>query len=290
MSDKNSAPNEEHPATPQEPSIRSVSFVVDMVRQASHKLTPLALEKKLCNSLSLDRRQAKRLIATAVARQGLVYTYQFGNSFLEPSFQKPVLVGRQVMVTPPETSCTLDPGQVKVILQTGAAFGRGDHPSTRLAIQGIETAVNTLENLPDADTRQGTVLDIGTGSGVLVIAAVALGLATGIGIDIDPCALAEAKANVGRNHLSKRIRITSQPLESLSSPFSLVCANLRIPTLKAIAATIGALTHQSGQVVLSGIRSDETEGLVNLYASNGFQLQWSREEGQWAAVVLKKMG
>ena len=100
----------------------------------------------------------------------------------------------------------VDPGDIVVNIKAGAAFGTGCHPTTRLALTGLEKVCKN--NLIPIGTENCRVLDIGTGSGVLSIAALKMGLDQGIGLDIDPCARAEAAENAVLNGLSKRLEIS----------------------------------------------------------------------------------
>ena len=51
-------------------------------------------------------------------------------------------------------------------IEPGIAFGTGDHPTTRLAIQAMSQYL----------TPESTVFDVGTGSGIIALSAGALGL------------------------------------------------------------------------------------------------------------------
>ena len=174
--------------------------VLSYVDASKKKLTPGTLEKALAERFSMDRKDVKTVIRSLVADQELIYTYQFGCSFLERSFNKPTRISRRVVLKPHGMTYRPDVEDVVIQIQQGAAFGSGDHPTTRLAIQGIETALFETACLKKGNHSR--TLDIGTGSGILAIAAVLLGIKTGTGIDIDPCARAEAGKNI--SHLLRK--------------------------------------------------------------------------------------
>ena len=190
------------------------------------------------------------------------------------------------MLTPPARPVPPGPGDIVVRLRPGASFGVGRHPTTRLALQGIEFA---LRGDAAARSRTGSrVLDIGTGSGVLAIAAVKLGIENGVGLDIDPCAVAEASHNVRLNGLAGRIEISDRSLEGLDGVFSLVVANLRLPTLVCLAAPIAALTMPGGALVVSGVQQEEQAAVFAAYGRQRFECAWSVAENRWAGLVLYK--
>lgn len=223
-----------------------------------------------------------------VASGALAYTAEHGRTFIEPSFDRPVRVSERIVLTPPDRDVPPGPGEIVVRLRPGAAFGVGRHPTTRLALQGIEFA---LRGDAAARSRAGSrVLDIGTGSGVLAIAAVKLGIENGVGLDIDPCAVAEASHNVRLNDLAGRIEICDRGLERVEGVFSLVVANLRLPTLARLAAPIAALTMPGGALVVSGVQNAEQDVVVDVYGRQRFECAWSAAEDRWVGLMLSKIG
>jgi ribosomal protein L11 methyltransferase len=162
----------------------------------------------------------------------------------------------------------------------------GRHPTTRLALRGIEFALSREGAARRA--AGSSVLDIGTGSGVLAIAAVRLGIETGVGLDIDPCAVVEAAQNVSLNGLTGRIEIAKRGLECIDAVFSLVVANLRRPTLERLAATLSALTMPGGALVLSGVQHEEQAAVVAAYGRQRFECVWAVAEDRWVGLVFDK--
>jgi ribosomal protein L11 methyltransferase len=220
-----------------------------------------------------------------VADGELAYTHEHGRTFLEPSFDRSVRVGRRIVLSPPGRPVSLQPGDVLIRIRPGASFGGGRHPTTRLALRAIEEVLRRPENAAAA-AAGGEVLDIGAGTGVLAIAAVLLGCTGGMGLDIDPCAVAEARENVRLNGLDGGIEIADRPLEGIDRRFRLVAANLRLPTLAGLAPRLASLTAGGGNVVLSGIRVEECDELLSVY-SRSFECIWRAEEFEWAGMALK---
>ncbi len=89
-----------------------------------------------------------------------------------------------------------DATAVNIVLDPGAAFGTGSHPTTRLVLAWLEREVHGGE----------TVLDYGCGSGILAIAAMKLGAARAVGVDIDPLALEAARYNASANAVALDVR------------------------------------------------------------------------------------
>jgi ribosomal protein L11 methyltransferase len=255
---------------------------------AGRRQTPADILRALSHPPVFPKTSVQDAIRELVAAGVLAYTAEHGRTFLEPSFDRPMRVSARIVLSPPDREVPPGPGDIVVRLRPGAAFGVGRHPTTRLALRGIEFA---LGRDGAARGRAGSrVLDIGTGSGVLAIAAVKLGIENGVGLDIDPCAVVEAAQNVSLNGLAGRIEISDRGLERIDCVFSLVVANLRLPTLERLAAPIAALTMPGGALVVSGVQHEEQAAVVAAYGRQRFEYAWSVAEDRWVGLVLDKTG
>jgi ribosomal protein L11 methyltransferase len=260
-------------------------LVLRLVAGSTVRVTPPALEKTLRATHGMTKHQVKAVIRNLVSAGELIYTYEFGSTFLELSFNKPVRVSTRVVLKPPGHHFQPQSQDVVIQIKPGAAFGDGRHPTSRLAVRGIEYVLKKF-NL-DVTAEHSGVLDIGTGSGILVLTAVKMGIHRGVGIDIDPAARSEARQNVSLNRLAEQIEISDQCLESFVGPFNLVTANLRYPTLKKICPYLRKITHPKGFIVFSGIRSHESADLIKAYDRRNFEFLWQDDTHDWAGVVFK---
>ena len=258
-----------------------------LLTESPHRMSSAEVERLLIRRFDLSRRQARQVIRQLVTAGNLLYTYEQGCSFLEPSFHKPVEVGERVVLVPADKQYQTTGRQVAVYIAPGASFGCGRHPTTRLAIQGIEYALGSVS--PPSLLGRSAVLDIGTGSGVLVITAVKLGVGRGVGIDTDPCARVEARQNITHNQLDDRIQISTQPEEDIipAGRSNIILANLRLPSLLQMADRICRRLTPPGMLVLSGVRVEETTKLLDVYRVHGCHSLWVRKEKGWAAAVCQ---
>ena len=261
--------------------------VIATIASSTAKITPPVLEKLISGRYGLNKKQIKTVIRDLVFSGELTYTYEFGCTFLERSLNKPVRISRHVVLIPPDHSYRSKPNDVVVQITPGASFGAGNHPTTRLAIKAIESVL--LGDPAIVKKQEGTVLDIGTGSGVLILTAVLGGMDGGLGIDIDPCARVEAAENVNINGLEDRIKISGKSLDTMDQHYTMVLANLRYPSLKRLYARLAKVTAGRGTLILSGIKNDEVDDLLELYTKSCFKYLWSAQELGWAGVVLQKM-
>jgi ribosomal protein L11 methyltransferase len=255
-----------------------------IVEESNRRLTPVELKKRFLGKISVDAKSLETAINDLVLSRELTYTYQFGCSFLEKSYEKPTRVSRRVVLKPPNIVYEPESGDIVIKILKGASFGFGDHPTTRLAIQGIETAL--FNKYGDTHVDNGCALDIGTGSGILAMAAVMIGIKCAVGIDIDSCARAEALTNIQLNGLEHRIKILDTRAEDIKEAYSLITANLRFPTLKQLCPHMPRITQKNGAVVVSGIKLEEVEDLLDIYGQNGLQCTWGASEKGWAGLVF----
>ena len=259
-----------------------------LLSSCPERFTPNSLQKALAERLSTSRRQTRNYIQQLVVAGELVYSNEDGHTFLVPSFQRPVRVSERVLLAPPDRKIIIGTVQQDVVvrLKSGSAFGSGSHPTTRLAIQAIDTVLS--EQVWLRKFESGSVLDVGTGTGALIITALQLGMKDGLGIDVDPCARSEARENAKLNGFEGRIRITAESIRKINGSFALIVANLRLPTLIRYQSPFSDLTDAGGVVVLSGIKSEEASEIERYYGRPPFRRKWRSEENGWVSFVFKK--
>jgi ribosomal protein L11 methyltransferase len=272
------------PTAPADPAEEVRSRVLRLI--GGRRMPPADIIKELGGRLKLKKNRVRRAIRDLVAAGELAYTFEHGRTFLEPSFDRPARVAERIVLVPPQKAFTPGPEEVVIRITPGASFGAGRHPTTRLALRGIEFVLTCGEKPPGGPASR--VLDIGTGTGVLAMAAVLLGIEAGIAIDHDPCAVAEAKTNVRLNGLDGRITVSDTAVELISGSFALIAANLRLPTLLSLAPSIAAWTPPGAAVVMAGIRREEGETLLSVYKNHSFVKTWCNAEDEWMGVSLVK--
>lgn len=259
--------------------------ILALIDESRKKTTPQDLFNIIKSRRHVNRREVRRALESLVLEGELSYTYLFGTSFVERSFNRPVRVSDKIVLAPAGRAISEFDGEVIFMLH-GVAFGTGSHPSTRLALQGIEIF---LENYFSSHPKKGsTGLDVGTGTGVLAMAAVRLGVSSVSALDEDACAVKEARDNAALNGIAKRISFHKGPLEKETGPYTVIMANLRLPTLLDMCPDFDRLLASDGGLLLSGLEVLERDALLGRYSSAGFSLSWSKEEKGWVAVVLDR--
>ena len=260
--------------------------VRNTVVDSKEKMTHGDVEKTVSGASGVDRKIVKLAIRDLVNLGELTYTYLFGTSFLEKSFDRPVRISRRIVIKPPDKAYQPQPGEVVVNIAAGAAFGNGAHPTTCLAMRALDSVLG--DNLYTGGKAPSKGLDMGTGTGILAIALVNLGVQKVIATDIDPCALSEATHNISLNGLAEHITVTNTPLQELATFFSVIVANLACPTLTRLSAILSEKLEQGGILVISGFKETASKDLEKAYTKKGLRLIHEETNRDWVCIVLRK--
>jgi len=262
--------------------------IYNTVIEANRKLTPGEVEKAVARAGGVDRKTVKSAIKELIHLGELTYTYLYGTSFLEKSFDRPVRLSKRIVIKPPNKAYQPKPAEIVVKIAAGAAFGNGAHPSTCLALRALDFILGDSNYLKRRTSLTG--LDVGTGTGILAIALAKLGVQKVIATDIDPCAVSEATCNVTLNGLAERVTIMNTPLEDLATYFSVIVANLAYPSLMRLSPLLSEKMEQGGVLVLTGFKERASKDLGRTYAEQCLRLIQKKTDREWVCLVLRKSG
>jgi ribosomal protein L11 methyltransferase len=195
---------------------------------------------------------------------------------------RPLRVGPRSWVQPPWEDAPAAPGEARVLIDPGMAFGTGSHPTTALCLERVD---QLLAELPGAD-----LLDVGTGSGVIALLAVKLGAGRVCGTENDPVALAAARRGAELNGISPgRIHWTLADPDALPGPpFRIVVANILLNTLVELAPAIARKVAPAGSLVLSGLLSGQSVEAEAAYAAQGLVPAGRAERDGWVRLELAR--
>jgi ribosomal protein L11 methyltransferase len=183
---------------------------------------------------------------------------------------EPIRAGQRLWIVP-TWHTPPDPGAVNIVLDPGAAFGTGSHPTTRLCLEWLE------RNVAPGDA----VLDYGCGSGVLAIAALKLGAARAVAVDIDPQALEAARYNSERNGVHLELHDAQRPFRGEAR---LTVANILANPLRMLAPVIASHTVAGGSIALSGILEEQTSAVIAAYAPWA-RLEVAARDASWVLLA-----
>ena len=260
--------------------------VLNILFQSDKRLTAQAYIKKIKTILSISFLEAKQIVQKLIDDQQLCYNYIYGSTYVEKSFLKPVSMTDNFILKPPGFHGRSNQNNIEIIITQGISFGSGSHPTTKLCLEAIDFCF--FEKMMIDLNKDLKGADIGTGSGVLAMAMCLAGLASCHAYEIDPISINEAKKNIELNHLGKKITLIEQTMEERENRFSIICANLRPPTLAALSDLIYKSLKNNGIAIISGVRQWEKADLINMYSKKGLELIWQRDFQKWSSFVLVK--
>lgn len=192
---------------------------------------------------------------------------------------EPVAIGKRWLVIPPALRTPPRTDRFLLRIETGMAFGSGEHETTRLCLQLLET----LE-------PRRSFLDVGTGSGILAIASLQLGFRWALGFDPDPAALRHARVNARTNDCSGRLRLRKACIGSLRAPapFDAIAANLLAGLLSTHAARLASWLAPRGCLIASGFLRGQERQVREAFHRAGLLPTRVLRSGRWSAFALAR--
>lgn len=164
-------------------------------------------------------------------------------------------------------------------IEPGIAFGTGDHPTTRLAIQAMSQHL----------TPESTVFDVGTGSGIIALSAGALGAQSVTAFDLDETATTNAQHHVDMNQLGSVVQVqTNNLLEGISTTASIIVANIITPILLRLLEDAYRCLEPKGVFIMSGIQEGEEQELIKAASAIGFVNLSITTENNWVCIICHK--
>jgi len=155
------------------------------------------------------------------------------------------------------------------------AFGAGHHETTSMMI----------ENLMQADLKDKTVLDHGTGTGVLAIFAKRLGASEVIAVDIDEKSVENAKENAALNNEEIEVLLGDTVPEG---QYDLILANIHRNVLLANMSAYAAHLTPNGELWLSGFYESDVPILQAAAEQEGLTLTDVLANGEWQWMRCRK--
>jgi ribosomal protein L11 methyltransferase len=198
----------------------------------------------------------------------------------------PVRAGR-FMVHGQHDRSKVPPNQLGIEIEAALAFGTGHHGTTRGCLLLLDSVLRAR--------RPKRVLDLGTGTGVLAIAAAKALRFKVLASDIDALSVTTARENARLNGAGNWVETIqaagfSAPQFATHGPFDLVLANILANPLKQMATPMAHHLAPSALVILSGLLTPQTPGVIAAYRTRGLvPRRHIRIEG-WSSLLLQHQG
>lgn len=196
-------------------------------------------------------------------------------------YYSPFKISDRAVITPSWVACTAEEGETVIQLDPGSAFGTGNHSTTSMCAEMLDTELARRHDKVD-------VLDLGCGSGILSVIAAKLGAAHVDAIDIDPVAVKVATDNCGINGVLDRVIPIRGELDSLRGrKYDIVVANIIADVIRVIAADVPAFLNKGGVFMASGIIDTKRDAVLAACLEAGMKPVIEKVHADWVAFQFE---
>jgi ribosomal protein L11 methyltransferase len=189
--------------------------------------------------------------------------------------QSPVKVSESLWVRPPWVDFSApNASDVVLSLEAKTAFGTGEHDSTAMAAQLMESA----------DFKGKSVLDIGTGTGILSLFSLKKGASFAVQTEIDPLTIPCLVENFEQNGESQNAILGLLDSFNESTKFDIIICNMIRTEVLPIRKDIERLFSKNGKFILSGQLESEKHFILDWFREAGFTICEEITRDEWWAV------
>lgn len=200
---------------------------------------------------------------------------------------KPIYVGDRLVIKPEWEAIPDGDGKIVFNIDPGMTFGSGQHETTRLCVETLDTLVK----------KGDKVLDLGCGSGILSIIALMLGAGEARAVDIDPNCKKIAYSNAALNGIGEDVYtvldgniLTDEEFKEdteKSGPYDVVVANIVADVIIPLAKDVRRYIKKGGTFVASGIIEMRIDEVKQAIEENGFTIEEIKKENDWYCIISR---
>ena len=201
------------------------------------------------------------------------------NAVWESDFE-PVVVNDVVTIKAPYHK-GLPLTKYNITIDPKMSFGSGHHQTTCMMIGALLDEGRALKGK--------ALLDMGCGTGILSVAAAKLGAGVPVhAVDIDPICVRSANDNAHRNRVGHKIVTRCGDASILQKgQYDMILANINRNILLADMSTyVRAFKPSGGSLFISGFYTEDIPMLVEAADKLGMDVEYTRENDNWAMVKL----
>lgn len=201
-------------------------------------------------------------------------------------YYKPFRVGKSLVIKPSWEQVEAKDGDKILEIDPASTFGTGQHHTTKMVMETLETVIKGGER----------VLDLGCGSGILSIAALLLGAENVTVCDIFENAVKTASENIEKNNFTTEkyrafcgdIISNSALREKIGGGFQVICANIVADVIIGMSGLFAGFLAESGVLIVSGIIDERLDEVLEALVKNGWKKVSALNEEGWNCVLLSR--
>jgi ribosomal protein L11 methyltransferase len=176
-------------------------------------------------------------------------------------------------------------GSFAIQVDAGAAFGSGEHGTTRCCLEALDWL--------GRKRSFAAILDMGCGSGILAIAAAKLWKTKVLAVDIDPVAVRVTADNVQTNQETTRVSAAvsdgyASDAIRRGAPFDLILSNILARPLIQFAPDLVKHLAPDGVAVLSGLLTSQEAQVLAAHKMQGLKLHKRFVHKEWCTLLLTR--
>lgn len=200
-------------------------------------------------------------------------------------YYKPFNVGNKLMIKPTWETVEDSGGRKILEIDPASSFGTGQHHTTKLVMEALETVIGGGEKL----------LDLGCGSGILSIAALLLGAEKAVMTDIFLNAVNTASENIEQNGFDKtryeafcgNIADDKALREKIGTGYDLITANIVADVIIKMCPFFRGFLKEKGIVIISGIITERMDEVKEALVKENITVEKITEEEGWNAILCR---
>lgn len=201
-------------------------------------------------------------------------------------YYKPFRVGKSLVIKPSWENVEPKSGDKILEIDPASTFGTGQHHTTKMVMETLETVIKGGER----------VLDLGCGSGILSIAALLLGANDVTICDIFENAVKTASENIEKNNFTvEKYRafcgdiISNSALRGkIGGGFNVICANIVADVIIGMSGLFADFLAEGGVLIVSGIIDERLDEVLEALSENGWKKVSALNEEGWNCVLLSR--
>lgn len=201
-------------------------------------------------------------------------------------YYKPFRVGKSLVIKPSWEQVEAKDGDKILEIDPASTFGTGQHHTTKMVMETLETVIKGGER----------VLDLGCGSGILSIAALLLGASDVTICDIFENAVKTASENIEKNNFTTEkyrafcgdIISNSALREKIGGGFNVICANIVADVIIGMSGLFAGFLAEGGVLIVSGIIDERLDEVLEALSENGWKKVSALNEEGWNCVLLSR--